>query len=76
LSIPDRDSLTLKPDGELRYISRETGMVNGELRDDKVRPPAIDGDDIVSGSAVFGGDIILDDQLLRWLRVRRSMAPT
>ena len=63
LAIPDTDSLTLKPDSELRYISRETGMVNGELLDDKARPPAIDGDGIVSGSAVFGGDVILDDQL-------------
>lgn len=63
LEVPDTDSLSLKADAQLRYIGRETGPVNGDLRNNDGRPPAIDGEDIVTGKAVYGADVMLDDML-------------
>ncbi|MEX0604432.1 MAG: xanthine dehydrogenase family protein molybdopterin-binding subunit [Marinobacter sp.] len=63
LDVPARENLTLKDDSQLRYIGRETGLVNGELKNDNSRPPAIDGEDIVTGKARFGADVQMDDML-------------
>src|SRR5690554_882109 len=32
LDVPDRSALVLKPDSELRFIGKETGLINGELK--------------------------------------------
>jgi len=61
LEVPGRETLILKSDSELRFIGKETGLVNGELTAD--HPKAIDGKDIVTGKAVFGADIDLEDTL-------------
>lgn len=61
LEVPGRNALVLKADSELRFIGKESGLVNGEL--DSAPPKAIDGRDIVTGQAVFGADIDLDDTL-------------
>ncbi|SDK97493.1 isoquinoline 1-oxidoreductase, beta subunit [Franzmannia pantelleriensis] len=53
LPVPERDSLTLKPRNEWRYIGRDN------VADDV--PLAIDGEDIVTGRARYGADIHLDD---------------
>ncbi|SES78266.1 isoquinoline 1-oxidoreductase, beta subunit [Marinobacter segnicrescens] len=63
LEVPDRDQLTLKPDSQLRYIGRETGLVNGDLTNRDTRPPAIDGEDVVTGKARFGADVQMDNML-------------
>jgi isoquinoline 1-oxidoreductase subunit beta len=55
LPVPERDSLTLRPREEWRYIGREN------VRTD--RPLAIDGEDIVTGRAIYGADVMLDDML-------------
>jgi isoquinoline 1-oxidoreductase beta subunit len=61
LDVPGRDALVLKSDSELRFIGKESGLINGELK--SAHPKAIDGEDIVSGRAVFGADIDLEDTL-------------
>ncbi|MDR5900037.1 molybdopterin-dependent oxidoreductase [Halomonas vilamensis] len=61
LEVPGRDALVLKADNELRFIGKETGLINGELK--SAHPKAIDGEDIVSGKAVFGADVDLEDTL-------------
>ncbi|MBD3898266.1 xanthine dehydrogenase family protein molybdopterin-binding subunit [Halomonas sp. ML-15] len=53
LPVPERDTLTLKPRDEWRYIGREN------VTDDA--PLAIDGEDIVTGRALYGADVHLDD---------------
>lgn len=55
LPVPARDTLRLKPRDEWRYIGRENVKTD--------RPLAIDGEDIVTGRAVYGADVRLDDML-------------
>ncbi|GGX88027.1 aldehyde dehydrogenase [Litchfieldella qijiaojingensis] len=55
LPVPERDSLRLKPRDEWRYIGRENVKTD--------RPLAIDGEDIVTGRALYGADVVLDDML-------------
>lgn len=61
LDVPGRHGLTLKQDSELRFIGKESGWVNGELTSG--HPRALDGEDIVTGKAVFGADVDLDGML-------------
>jgi isoquinoline 1-oxidoreductase beta subunit len=61
LDVPGRDALVLKSDGELRFIGKESGLINGELK--SAHPKAIDGEDIVTGKAIFGADIDLENTL-------------
>ncbi|MDL0433448.1 molybdopterin-dependent oxidoreductase [Marinobacter sp. TBZ242] len=61
LDVPGRDALVLKSDDELRFIGKESGLINGELK--SACPKAIDGEDIVTGKAVFGADVNLEDTL-------------
>ncbi|HCW88960.1 MAG TPA: twin-arginine translocation pathway signal protein, partial [Marinobacter sp.] len=61
LEVPGRDALVLKSDGELRFIGKEAGLVNGELN--AVPPKAVDGEDIVTGKAIFGADVDLEGTL-------------
>ncbi|MBZ2168202.1 xanthine dehydrogenase family protein molybdopterin-binding subunit [Marinobacter sp. F4216] len=61
LEVPDHTSLKLKSDGDLRFLGKETGIINGELK--SAFPKAIDGEDIVSGKAVFGADVDVGDRL-------------
>jgi isoquinoline 1-oxidoreductase beta subunit len=63
LPVPERDTLRLKARNEWRYIGQLTGPTQ-ELRGDGVtRPLAIDGEDIVTGRAVYGADIRQDEML-------------
>ena len=61
LDVPGRHDLVLKSDSELRFIGKESGLINGELK--SAHPKAIDGEDIVSGKAIFGADIDLENTL-------------
>ncbi|QSP93996.1 xanthine dehydrogenase family protein molybdopterin-binding subunit [Marinobacter salinisoli] len=61
LEVPERSKLNLKADDALRFIGKETGLINGKL--ESAHPKAIDGEDIVSGKAVFGADVPLDNRL-------------
>lgn len=61
LDVPSRNGLILKPDNELRFIGKESGLVNGKLL--SAHPKAVDGEDIVTGSAVFGADVELEGML-------------
>lgn len=61
LDVPGRNDLVLKSDSELRFIGKESGLINGELK--SAYPKAIDGEDIVTGKAVFGADVDLEDTL-------------
>ena len=61
LDVPSRNDLVLKSDSELRFVGKESGWVNGELTSSS--PKASDGEDIVSGKAIFGADVALDDML-------------
>ncbi|MCG7199706.1 molybdopterin-dependent oxidoreductase [Marinobacter pelagius] len=61
LDVPGRNALVLKSDSELRFIGKESGLVNGELT--SAYPKAVDGEDIVTGKAVFGADVDLDGTL-------------
>ncbi|MBS3805392.1 MAG: xanthine dehydrogenase family protein molybdopterin-binding subunit, partial [Oleiphilaceae bacterium] len=61
LDVPGRDALVLKSDSELRFVGKESGLINGELK--SAHPRAIDGEDIVTGKAVFGADVDLEDTL-------------
>lgn len=61
LEVPGRNALVLKADNELRFIGKESGLINGEL--ESAHPKAIDGEDIVQGKAVFGADISFEDTL-------------
>ncbi|MCK7548928.1 molybdopterin cofactor-binding domain-containing protein [Marinobacter koreensis] len=61
LDVPGRNALFLKSDNELRFIGKESGLVNGELT--SAHPKAVDGQDIVTGKAVFGADVDLEDML-------------
>jgi len=61
LDVPGRDALVLKSDSELRFIGKESGLINGELT--SAHPKAIDGEDIVTGKAIFGADVDLEDTL-------------
>ncbi|MBZ2168200.1 xanthine dehydrogenase family protein molybdopterin-binding subunit [Marinobacter sp. F4216] len=61
LEVPDPASLILREDHELRFIGRESGLINGVL--ETSRPKAIDGEGIVSGTAVYGADVPFDNPL-------------
>lgn len=61
LDVPGRDALVLKSDSELRFIGKESGLINGELK--STHPKAIDGEDIVTGKAIFGADVDLENTL-------------
>lgn len=61
LDVPGRNALILKSDSELRFIGKESGLINGELK--PAHPKAIDGENIVTGKAVFGADVDLDNTL-------------
>jgi isoquinoline 1-oxidoreductase beta subunit len=63
MAVPDRDSLTLKAPQEWRYIGKEAEQYNAGGVISVQRPLAIDGADIVSGKAVYGADVQLDDML-------------
>lgn len=58
LEVPGRNALTLKSPDELRYIGRESGLINGEVK--SAYPKAVDGEDIVTGKAIYGADVELD----------------
>ncbi|WP_148254761.1 xanthine dehydrogenase family protein molybdopterin-binding subunit [Aidingimonas lacisalsi] len=62
-AVPERDSLSLKPREEWRYIGQETGPSQHAEGDEVERPLAIDGEDIVTGTAVYGADVHFDDML-------------
>lgn len=59
----ERETLRLKPREEWRYIGRETGPSAQGKGEDVVRPLAIDGDAIVTGRAIYGADVRLDNML-------------
>lgn len=61
LDVPSRNGLILKSDKELRFIGKESGLVNGKLM--AADPKAVDGEDIVTGNAVFGADVDLEGML-------------
>ncbi|MEA2117537.1 xanthine dehydrogenase family protein molybdopterin-binding subunit [Halovibrio sp. HP20-50] len=61
LEIPNREALVLKPDSALRFIGKESGLINGDVK--SAHPKAIDGEDIVTGKAVFGADVDLEGTL-------------
>jgi isoquinoline 1-oxidoreductase beta subunit len=61
LEVPDRNDLVLKADSELRFIGKESGLINGKVK--SAYPKAIDGEDIVTGKAVYGADVELEDTL-------------
>jgi len=61
LKVPGRNDLVLKRDDELRFVGRESGYINGKL--ESAHPKAIDGQDIVTGKAVFGADVAVDNPL-------------
>ncbi|MGK0545995.1 molybdopterin cofactor-binding domain-containing protein [Halomonas cupida] len=61
LDIPARDSLTLKPASEWRWIGKSMGPSHDGDPDQLERAPAVDGEDIVTGKAIYGGDIRLPD---------------
>lgn len=61
LDVPGRNALVLKRDDELRFVGKETGLINGELK--SAYPKAIDGEDIVTGKAVYGADVPFEDLL-------------
>ena len=63
LPVPERDTLALKPRSEWRYIGEDAGPAPGTKAGDGARPKAIDGEAIVSGSAVYGADVRFDDML-------------
>ncbi|GHC20917.1 xanthine dehydrogenase family protein molybdopterin-binding subunit [Aidingimonas halophila] len=63
LPVPERDSLTLKPRDEWRYIGQQTGPSQRMSGDEIERPLAIDGENIVTGTAVYGADVHFDDML-------------
>lgn len=55
LPVPERDTLRLKPRSEWRYI--------GHDKAEHKAPLAIDGKDIVTGSAVYGADVYHEKML-------------
>ncbi|GEN27025.1 aldehyde dehydrogenase [Halovibrio variabilis] len=59
--VPNREALVLKPDSALRFIGKESGLINGDVK--SAHPKAIDGEDIVTGKAVFGADVDLEGTL-------------
>ncbi len=61
LEVPGRNDLVLKTDDELRFIGRESGYINGKL--ESAYPKAIDGEDIVTGKAIFGADVEVENPL-------------
>ena len=61
LDVPGRNDLVLKADSELRFIGKESGLINGELK--SAYPKAIDGEDIVTGKAIYGADVDFEDTL-------------
>jgi len=61
LEVPGRNDLVLKADSELRFIGKESGLINGKVK--SAYPKAIDGEDIVTGKAVYGADVELEDTL-------------
>ncbi|MBW7472421.1 molybdopterin-dependent oxidoreductase [Marinobacter sp. M216] len=61
LDVPSRNGLILKSENELRFVGKESGLVNGKLM--SAHPKALDGEDIVSGKAVFGADVDLEGVL-------------
>ncbi|SFN04607.1 xanthine dehydrogenase family protein molybdopterin-binding subunit [Marinobacter pelagius] len=61
LEVPGRNDLVLKTDDELRFIGRESGYINGKL--ESAHPKAIDGEDIVTGKAIFGADVEVENPL-------------
>ena len=62
LPIPERTTLSLKSPEEWRYINRETHELPVDTGK-TVQPLAIDGMDIVTGKAVYGADVVLDNML-------------
>jgi isoquinoline 1-oxidoreductase subunit beta len=74
LPVPARNTLTLKTPDQWRYINRQPEQLSPDTPSDNTpgappvtsqsgRPMAIDGYDIVSGKAVYGADVILDNML-------------
>ncbi|MEX0584585.1 MAG: molybdopterin cofactor-binding domain-containing protein, partial [Natronospirillum sp.] len=65
LPVPERDSLQLKSSDQWRYIGKESGPSHKGTghKGSGERPLAIDGQDIVEGSAIFGADVHLDGML-------------
>lgn len=61
LEVPGRNDLVLKADSELRFIGKESGLINGKVK--SAYPKAIDGEDIVTGKAVYGADVEFEDTL-------------
>ncbi|WP_348815563.1 molybdopterin-dependent oxidoreductase [Halomonas sp. H10-59] len=61
LDIPSRDTLSLKPESEWRLIGKSLGPSHDSDNGNLERAPAVDGEDIVSGKAVYGGDMRLPD---------------
>lgn len=59
LEVPARETLKLKSDGELRFIGQELNPLGDAGR----RPKAIDGEDIVTGSAIYGADVKLENMV-------------
>lgn len=64
LPVPNRDTLRLKPRDEWRYIGQLTGPTRELGGDEVTRPLAIDGEEIITGRAVYGADVQLDDMLV------------
>ncbi len=59
LEVPSRDGIKLKPESALRYI----GVDIDPLEKVGKRPKAIDGEEIVTGKAIYGADVVLDKML-------------
>ncbi|WP_369856029.1 molybdopterin cofactor-binding domain-containing protein [Candidatus Thalassolituus haligoni] len=63
LAVPERQSLTLKTPDQWRYINKQPEQFPQGTTEKTGQPMAIDGRDIVSGKAVYGADVILDNML-------------
>lgn len=57
--VPERETLRLKADADLRYIGQDMRPLTRAER----RPKAIDGMDIVTGAANYGADVTLENML-------------
>lgn len=63
LPVPERQFLRLKTREQWRYINKQPDQLPPGTTEKAGQPMAIDGRDIVSGKAIYGADVILDNML-------------
>ncbi len=63
LPVPNTEKLILKLPKQWRYIGKQKGPSHSISAKNMQRPLAIDGEDIVTGKAVFGADVELEGML-------------